>query len=320
LVDRQYLVIYLHKYPSYESVDLNLKICHPNLIARRFSGFSVDEFLAHLSPGLQKKKLGVLVELPNKVFLPALERMKRQGATIVYDLLDDWSTSLGASWYSPQAEMQITQLADCLIATTADLAQHLEAQSGKRVQVVPNAVNPRLFNPGRLYDRPPDLPATTKPLVLYSGALWGEWFDWTLLISLAKHFPQLSFVMIGDYRGQCPESLPNLFFLGLKPQAALPAYLSCAQVTMIPWKINQVSQATSPLKVYEYLAMHKPVVAPDLAPLAGLPYVFRSQNVDAFISNIETALHVGVNSQEVDEFISRNTWQARVNQIIEWIS
>jgi glycosyltransferase involved in cell wall biosynthesis len=270
-----------------------------------------------VSSALREKHFSVLVELPDPSFVPILEELKAQGATITYDLLDDWSTSLGGDWYSPQVEDQIIRMSDSLLATTPGLAERMTIRSGKPVRLIPNAVNRRLFDPARTYDRPADLPGGARPIALYSGALWGDWFDWALLVALARNSPRVDFVMIGDYRGQCPEMLPNLFFLGLKPQAALPAYLAFAQVTFIPWKVDRTTQATSPLKLYEYLAMGKPVVAPWLDHLSGIPYVYLSRNIVEFSENLALALKSGVDHDQLAEFIRENSWQRRVDELIQ---
>jgi glycosyltransferase involved in cell wall biosynthesis len=313
---QQFQVFYLHKHPSYESIDLGLSICNLNLIPSRSGGMSGRKILAALSPALREKHFSVLVELPDPSFVPILEELKAHGATITYDLLDDWSTSLGGDWYSPQVEDQIIQLSDSLIATTPGLAERMSIRSGKPVRLIPNAVSLRLFDPARTYDRPADLPGGARPIALYSGALWGDWFDWPLLLALARNSPQVDFVMIGDYRGQCPEMLPNLFFLGLKPQAALPAYLAFAQVTFIPWKVDRTTQATSPLKLYEYLAMGKPVVVPWLDHLSGIPYVYLSRNFVEFSENLTQALKRGVDHDQLAGFIQENSWQRRVDELI----
>jgi hypothetical protein len=87
-------------------------------------------------------------------------------------------------------------------------------------------------------------------------------------------------------------------------------------VAFIPWKINEITKATSPLKVYEYLAMRKPVVAPDLPPLNGIPYVLRSKTRQEFSSNIQTALTLQIHPAEIDRFVNQNSWDARLDQLI----
>jgi len=105
----------------------------------------------------------------------------------------------------------------------------------------------------------------------------------------------------------------------LKPQTALPAYLAHIDVAIIPWKVNEITQATSPLKLYEYLAMHRPVVVPDLNPLKNIPGVFRAQNSERFIQLANEVRNEKMSLEAVDAFIAANNWQARLSQLLRWL-
>jgi hypothetical protein len=106
----------------------------------------------------------------------------------------------------------------------------------------------------------------------------------------------------------------------LKPQRDLPAYLAYADVAIIPWKVNEITRATSPLKVYEYLAMHRPVVVPDLPLLSDLPFVLCSQNGEEFLHNIEAARHIQVSGEALENFLASNSWHARVDSIVDIVN
>ena len=49
--------------------------------------------------------------------------------------------------------------------------------------------------------------------------------------------------------------------VGTKPYETLPSYLANIDVCLIPFKINQITLASNPIKMYEYLAAGKPVVS-----------------------------------------------------------
>jgi glycosyltransferase involved in cell wall biosynthesis len=181
--------------------------------------------------------------------------------------------------------------------------------------MLPNAVNLRLFDPERIYPRPEDFPSAEWSAI-YTGALWGEWFDWNLLVQIARQHPEAAILVIGDYRGQCVNPPSNLFFLGLKPQRELPAYLAHADVAIIPWKKNAITQATSPLKVYEYLAMRRPVVAPDLEPLRGMPGLHLAKDAREFDEKLAEARHTAFPEAQVSAFVEENNWHARVERLL----
>lgn len=46
----------------------------------------------------------------------------------------------------------------------------------------------------------------------------------------------------------------------MKPYRELPAYLRFFDAAMIPFLVNDITNATSPLKLFEYMAGGKPVV------------------------------------------------------------
>ena len=234
---------------------------------------------------------------------------------MIYDLIDDWQTSLGGSWYSLEYERQVVDFCSAFTATAPSLQDHLQQLTSKRVSLVPNAVNHHLFNPQTKYSRPADLPPY-KRVMLYSGALWGEWFNWDLLEKIAKRYPDQLVCVIGDFRGQFTSSCENLTFLGLKPQTALPAYLAYSDVTIIPWKINQITISTSPLKIYEYLAMHCPVIAPNIAPLRSIPGVWLAEDENEFIRLAGRIGRSKINHKQIDTYIQTNNWSTRVDRML----
>jgi len=318
LLRRGHLVIFVHKYPKQESVELNLDYDQPNLLHFTLADFDWKAMQWELRQVLKTKPLTAFLEFPFKEFLPIARDVKRMGGEILYDLIDEWNTSLGGEWYSAAVEDAIINNSHVLVASAPSLVKRLEDASGRDVLWIPNAVNLRLFNRRQKFDLPQDLPAGS-PRILYIGALWGEWFDWNLLQKIAQAFPHGSVTVIGDYRGQCTFDEPNLHFLGLKPQTSLPAYLQHSDVAIIPWKIGPITQATSPLKIFEYLAMGTPVVAPKLHPLEGIPYVFLSPDHETFLENIEHARVCEMEAKLLDDFLRENSWQARIDRLVQSI-
>ena len=318
LLRRGYVVVYIHKFPKYESVELGLEIRHPNLISSPLERFRWERFSQDYREILESKPLAALTELPLKDFIPILQSIRSSGGVAVYDLLDDWKTSLGGQWYSQDVECTVIEESQFLVATAPALVERLEKMSARQVALLPNAVNSYLFNPHRRYPVPQDWPQADWHLI-YIGALWGEWFDWDLLRDIANTYPQAAVVVVGDYVGQSPDPPENLHFLGLKAQSTLPAYLAHSDVAIIPWKINEITRATSPLKVYEYIAMHKPVVAPELPPLHGIPGVYLAQDRQTFIEQVASLRSASVPADQIERFVKQNDWKARVDVLLELI-
>jgi cellulose synthase/poly-beta-1,6-N-acetylglucosamine synthase-like glycosyltransferase len=315
LIKRQYRIVFINKYPKYETVDLKLLIRHPNLQTYALEKFQWEKFQAQNQDSIRSLPISALVEFPHPDFEPIAKHIAAVGGTVIFDLLDDWDSALGSEWYSPEVERRIIADSHVLTATAPTLQNRLEEISGRPVAFLPNAVNSSLFNPARIYDRPEDLPRAAW-LAAYVGALWGEWFDWDLLRRVAVGHPHAGVIVIGDYAGQFPDPPPNLHFLGLKRQQDLPAYLAHIDTAIIPWEISDITRATSPLKLYEYLAMQRPVVAPRLAPLEGIPGVYLSNSREEFVAAVGTVRESVFPVGEVAAFISENNWGARVDKLL----
>ncbi len=312
-------VVFLNKFERDETRDLRLRSQHPHLFLSPIDRFSLEEFVGQHPVLLKNKPVLVLIEFPLPDYLPLAKQLQEEyGAAVAYDLLDDWNTSLGEKWYTPEVEERIIQASTHLVATLPELARRLETCSGRKALVLPNAVNARLFDPRQAYPRPDDLPAGQRILV-YVGALWGDWFDWDLLEYLADSYPEAQIVLIGDYRGQAPFRKGNVHFLGLKAQKELPAYLAHADAALLPWKLTAITRATSPLKVYEYLAMRLPVVATSLEPLRDMPGVFTCDSWEEF-----SRLAGSVGRHQLDEgtlavFIQRHNWTSRLDELLGYL-
>jgi polysaccharide pyruvyl transferase CsaB len=316
LLRKGYAVVYINKFPRNESKEVDVKFVHPNLMIYPLSDFEWDKFAAGYECLLDKKDVGAIIEFPLPDFLPLIKKIKAQDGKVMYDLLDDWQSSLGGAWYSLGHEREIINESDVLIATANVLQERLEKHSKRSVTCIPNAVNPLLFDYSARFARPSDMPENGR-IITYTGALWGEWFDWTLLRKIAEKYPEATICVIGDYRGQLKNPPENLVFLGLKGQDSLPSYLSFSDVAIIPWKKTRITQATSPLKLYEYLAMRCPVVAPDLQPLHDVPGVFLAKDQNEFVDLIAIADRSQLDEDEIRTFIEENSWNSRVRQILE---
>jgi glycosyltransferase involved in cell wall biosynthesis len=169
--------------------------------------------------------------------------------------------------------------------------------------------------------------ALNQPIIGYYGAL-ARWFDYNLLKSIAAFRPNYSFVIIGpDYDGTLePERLSdydNIHWLGVKPYNDLPNYLHYFDVATIPFIVNEITHATSPLKLFEYMAGGKPVVITPMQESMGYPGVLVGENAEKFVEQLDRALELSTDSEYIEslKLIARkNTWDSRAKEIIQKIS
>src|SRR5260370_24977130 len=77
-----------------------------------------------------------------------------------------------------------------------------------------------------------------------------------------------------------------------KPQPSLPAYLQHSDVALLPFKNDEIGKYVSPLKVFEYIAMHKPVLATPLPDIVGYPNVYTSDDAENWVRFVQGQLAV----------------------------
>lgn len=266
----------------------------------------------------------VISEFPHPSLLPVIETLKhafQDRATTIYDYIDNWQTSLGWDWYTPEVEARFVAESDILVASARTLRDQLQATSGRPVELIANAVNDRLFDRQAKWDRPQDLPA--GPIVTYTGAMWGDWFDWGLLEASARALPDVQFVLIGgvspDRQQDVLSRHRNVHFLGLKPQRELPAYLAFSNAAIIPFTPGDVTTFVNPLKVYEYVAMAVPVVASNMPEVTGIPGVTVTDGVEEFCTAVDAAIRSKPPADDMTAFTRSNNWDQRIDAFLRLV-
>jgi glycosyltransferase involved in cell wall biosynthesis len=318
LLDRGFEVLFVSHGKVTETVDLGIRYDLPGLTRMSLdaavgSGSStVDRHLSH-------DRAVVITQVPVGTWEPVLARARAAGAVTIYDCIDRWDSELGRGWYRTDAERRIARGSDVLVASAAELVQHLEQLAEREAGLVPNAFNSRVFRGDEAPPRPADLP-TGRKIALYVGALWGGWLDWDLVARAARALPDVAFVFVGDHRREGRGLPENCAFLGLKPQTALPGYLAHADVAFLPWTADEVTQATSPLKVYEFVAMGLPVVGPAIETLRAIPGVRAFTDGDDFIAAIRETARLETSAEvraEMAGFAAANSWVQRVDALLD---
>lgn len=294
-----YDLTYVYAFPRSESRDLEIRVPFKDHYC--ISEIS-DEFLLK---NIRGRPLFIF-EIPYKNYLPYLNLARRIRSKVIYDHIDNWETSLGAAFFSPNVFHEFISGADLLVGSARLLVQQITEninEKNKSIVYIPNAYDEDLFEPARAYDKPLDMPAGEK-VFLYFGSLWGEWFYWEWLIKAAETYPHYKFVLIGDYAEK--RTLPkNIVLLGLKAHTELPAYLVHSNAGIVPFKPGPIVDAVSPIKVFEYLGMHKPVISTRMPETKDYPGVYQAENLEEWLSLFRKSLSV---PQDIKTFNMDNNW------------
>jgi glycosyltransferase involved in cell wall biosynthesis len=120
-----------------------------------------------------------------------------------------------------------------------------------------------------------------RPRLAVIGGL--DWrLDEELLLTLAIRHPGWQLVFVGPRTppwGRLLEGRPNVHWLGTLPAARVGPVVADADVALIPYRETDWTRACLPVKVFEYLAQGKPVIAtplPELEPFGDVITVARA--------------------------------------------
>jgi glycosyltransferase involved in cell wall biosynthesis len=204
---------------------------------------------------------------------------------------ENWGERLRLHHIALKAESASLRSADIVVTVSKALGDQL-SDAGvprERIVVYPNCINPSIFDPSRFSDA--DTATLRRGLKIAPDATlatfigtFGAWHGVDFLAGAIRRLivedrqwvdrHKLHFLLVGD--GLRMQEVRELLAVdpfsgyvtltGLVPQAEAPLYLAASDLFLSPHMPNADGSAFfgSPTKLFEYMAMEKPIVASDL--------------------------------------------------------
>jgi polysaccharide pyruvyl transferase CsaB len=288
----------------------------------------VDGF-KEVEPGLflYRGPAGVLERLPEPLlwsFPYNFEQTRNfpSDSRVLYDWIDD----LSVFPYDRRLleENHAKALKEATVVASVARRLHAEAlEQRPDALYLPNGVEyERFAAPAKPASNDRDLEsllASGRPIAGYYGAL-AEWFDYELVDEAARLRPDWSFLLIGPMYDQSLQGRPmlkreNVRWIGPRDYHLLPGYLALFDVATIPFRINPITTATSPLKLYEYFAGGKPVVTTPMPECAAFPEVSIAKDAREFAAALDPGREKGrdpVFRERLRALGRENSWDARI--------
>ncbi len=250
-------------------------------------------------------------------------------ARTVYQSMDDISQVPYSRRHGLRLEESIIRNFDYTLCTSKELVR-LKSKFSPNVHFHPNAADISIFAKAATDNltRPSDLPAGEKKIIGFTGSIEYR-SDFELLKKIAlKHADKILFfvgpVNTDEHRTSGLDQLQNVIFAGPRKIDELPAYLRYFDVAIIPYRKTVLTKSIYPLKINEYLAAGKPVVAThfseDIYSFRDVAYV--TDNHEEFLTAIDTAINSDDPSRRAARMkvAAANTWTSRVKQFWEIIT
>ncbi|PIW36945.1 MAG: hypothetical protein COW24_02715 [Candidatus Kerfeldbacteria bacterium CG15_BIG_FIL_POST_REV_8_21_14_020_45_12] len=251
-------------------------------------------------------------------------------AFVVFDAVDNWVEHPSYQGYTMrlrEAYKMIYGRANVIFTVSESLIDFFGKSD--HVYYVPNAVSAKHFITATANRSL--LPAgisQDRPLVGYHGVIQSR-VNFSIIEYISKELPDVQFVLVGpvwkESAGDIKRltQLSNVFHRGMISYQDLPGLLQCFDLTIIPHKVDSLTQSMNPLKIYEYLACGKPIIATaipgadqfqDLIKLAISP--------DDFAKKIRKALaHDSSELHERRQALAReHSWEKRIKVMLDIIA
>lgn len=257
-----------------------------------------------------------------------------RGYKVVYEYIDDLNPHLAGTDELPVNVKEKYDMAmsdqDIFVVVTAEALKKdvLSKRGDKHLVFSCNGVDYAHFHDqvDREYKLDPEFAEVLEkgqPVIGYYGAL-AKWFDYELLkrIDAEGRYQVVLFGIKYDdsYDRSGVANCQNIHFLGSRPYDILQNYAARIDVLTIPFVINEITKATSPVKLFEYMALNKPIVTTDMDECRKYESVLIGHDHDEFIRQLDQAYALR-NDQSymslLDKEALENTWQQKASLILE---
>lgn len=187
---------------------------------------------------------------------------------------------LKSGWRLKQFERYSVQHADRVITVVEEGKDHYVRDCGaapEKVHVISNVVNLDIFDSAETIP----LGFEDEFIVSYVGTLSGEHRGLHTVVeampSIVDHVENVRLLIIGpesQYQRQLQKLSADLrikdcvTFTGRVPFEEVPSYIAASDICLVPHQRNPHTETTVPHKLFQYMAMRKPVIVTDVAPLA----------------------------------------------------
>ncbi|WDL98232.1 glycosyltransferase family protein [Alicyclobacillus sp. ALC3] len=217
-------------------------------------------------------------------------------------------------------EWDMVSQSRAVFATAGNLDKRMR-QWHANVTLLPNAAQTEHFATTASAPVHPLIRELPSPRITMFGGI-GSWIDQTFLCDLADARPHLQIVLVGPIETDVSRlrQKPNIHLLGRQPYGQLPQFLAGSDATLVAFNpADKVAQSVNPVKVYEYLAANREVIAtpiPELQKLSDSLWITHTaRDAAEAIDRILAGERRMPDATERQAFVDANSWHARVSVI-----
>lgn len=225
--------------------------------------------------------------------------------------------------HGPRCEEAQVRQSDIVLANSSYFADQLRPLN-PNIHVLNTGVNLKLYDSTHQWDIPADMQNLASPIIGYTGAIIESRLDSSLLYNIAQLLPEYNFIFVGPeddhFQSHSLHQLPNVHFTGRKEVEELPQYIQHFDVCINPQILNPITDGNYPLKIDEYLAMGKPIVATSTHTMRTVfaAHTHLAVTTDEWVAALQKAMQESTNQELADTriaFAHTHSWGHSVSTI-----
>ncbi|WP_415299126.1 glycosyltransferase [Clostridium perfringens] len=252
------------------------------------------------------------------------EKYIDNGFKIIYEYIDELSDEISGhlpDFVYDRHKNIIEDKSNIAVGSADKLIEEIEEIRGKEnVAMITNGVqyDHWQYRSDEVPEKLKDIVSKGNPIIGYFGAL-AKWFDYELLKKVAKERPNYEIVLIGflydnSFKDSKIDGLENVHYLGIVDYKELNQYSQYFTISTIPFLLNDITESTSPVKLFEYMAMGHPIVTTDMRECRKYKSVLIGKSHEDFIEKLDFALTLDKKDEYYNylkEEALANTWREK---------
>jgi hypothetical protein len=240
----------------------------------------------------------------------------------VYYCVDDFSEWPGLAQAAlRRMEERLIRGADSLVAVSETLQEKL-ARMGRKALLLTHGIEPDFWRSDTTGPSPAPLQGLPRPLVVFWGVI-DRRMDVSFVRQLSTELEGGTIVLVGPEADPDPAlyAVPRVVHIPPLPYEHMPYLAAAAAVLIMPYADLPVTRAMQPLKLKEYLATSRPVVARDLpANRAWSDCLDMADTPTAFARLVRLRIDKGLTEDQSDarRRLAGETWADKARRFESW--
>lgn len=261
----------------------------------------------------------------------AISQCHQRGVPFVYYIIDELHRLVPQpqfQWLARTVEQKNMQTSDLVLSINEGLREYTIEMGAPRekTQVIRAGVNLDWFNNADRNKKRKELGIADDDIVLF---FMGWLYDFSGLKEVAEALSRqpedskLKLLVVGkgdlwDYLQNVrakPDMADKIIMTGWQPYDTIPDFIIAADICLLPAQKNDIMKNIVPIKMYEYLAAGKPVIATNLS---GIMKEFGTKNGVMYIDRPEFVLETAYAMAKNGSIISCGNSARKYVQNLDW--